>query len=300
MCAALLNTPVDESDQMDVDFDFTSVVAQNLEEEINKLLANSYFGPITSEQLAKLNMKEKIECEWQEDYIKSPEEYFWLIVNNKIIGVADIENTYSTQSHTFFWIDTECTFERTDSPIATSGRLLWACILNHCSEISKINNKFVVYNRSTQDALGYHVKMGMLPYHRVGLPYEFVSKKLPHIADAEAKDEYLNVKLEEKEPTFLFYISNDSIDYSSIYNILLSLEYRFSFNMEKKYLINEKDSNRNYINNQSDYDKNRNYVNDSLNHQSDYDKNRNYKNKYIKYKMKYISLKKKLKNSKFN
>ena len=122
----------------------------------------------------------------------------------------------------------------------------------------------------------------MLPYHRLDLPYELVST-LPRINDEIAKDEYLKNKLEAGETTFLFYISKGYINYSSIYDILLSLEYSFSYNMEKKYLINEKDSNRNYINNQSDYDK-----------------NRNYKNKYIKYKMKYISLKRKLKNSKFN
>ena len=190
------------------------------ENNIKINLENIFFGKINNEKLSSLTMNEHDQgCEWDDDYKAAPEQYYWLILGNNVLGVVDIRYTATIDEYNYFWIDTECTFGRSSLGFATSGRLLWCYILNFCSTYGK---KFVVYNKATASAKGYHLKMGMLPYRENGLPYQIVSG-LENIAGDEAMGEYLSYSSSDLETTFLFYISKNNIDYTSIYDILISL-----------------------------------------------------------------------------
>lgn len=211
-------------------FDESSAqISKNLEEEISILLKNSYFGRITKEQLGNLNMNENINCEWQNDYKLNPEDYFWLIIKNEVIGVVDIHPQIKVGEYKYIWIDTMCTFSSTNSIIATSGRLLWAYILK---VINLKYKKFIIYNRAIEESKKYHIKMGMRPYKDIGLSYEIISN-LPEIREDEGKDDYLNNTANDHQTSFLFYKSNKYINYSSIFDILMTLN-NYNFDKYKK------------------------------------------------------------------
>ena len=45
------------------------------------------------------------------DYKDNIEDYFWLILNNQVLGFVDIEMNYVDENNQLtFFIDTECTF----------------------------------------------------------------------------------------------------------------------------------------------------------------------------------------------
>ena len=110
----------------------------------------------------------------------------------------------------------------------TPGRLLWAYILR---EIRLNNNaeRFAVYNHAISDSKVYHLKMGMkpagaIPIARAGRSLKDIVFPIfrgnPKLNSAEIP---VNELLNEFDDTYLFYLSNPRLDYSSIDSILNSL-----------------------------------------------------------------------------
>ena len=232
--------------QSDEDYEFNQTIgsiSEGMEEAIFNGLRQIEFKTITQEEFQNLNMNQNPRCEWEDEYRQYFDEYYWLILGNQVLGVADVEVKFvdTNNQFTFFYVDTECKFNPSGHQVATSGRLLWCYILNFCYNNSQTEN-FVVYNKAIDSAKGYHLKMGMLPYHELSDEYEgslkdynYVSQ-LPEIVDDEGNEEYLNYSSDDRNTTYLFYVSKQ-IDYSSIYDILMSLPIPSAY-LNKKYLFN--------------------------------------------------------------
>jgi hypothetical protein len=212
-------------------------------QEIQQFISLLYFGPITPAQLQSLrydpNSPEADRCEWlahgHEGYLDNPENYFWLVhsQNATLYGVCNIsENEDEISGYTFFYIITRCSIEKTGHAQVTSGRLLWAFILNYCYntcvEMGKPPN-FVVYNHTIVEAKGYHLKMGMKPFNEFA-PGTFITEQqaytLHHIEDdvPEPAGEYLkDITRTNGDGGYLFYVSRPGVNYGSIYDIIASL-----------------------------------------------------------------------------
>ena len=179
-------------------------------------------------------------CDWIGDYIPSIQEndvndLRILIINGEIIGIVNFFNTGSAigGSMPLYYVSTECTKDKdkitqTFDGLKTPGRLLWAYILR---EIRLNNNaeRFAVYNHAISDSKVYHLKMGMkpagaIPIARAGRSLKDIVFPIfrgnPKLNSAEIP---VNELLNEFDDTYLFYLSNPRIDYSSIDSILNSL-----------------------------------------------------------------------------
>lgn len=215
-------------------FDWAKPVSKNDEERVNDLLRQIYFGPVKKEHVGLLNYERNLHCPTPiEEFFAEPENYFWLINSstNQIYGVCEIlDDSITINGYRFFYVDVRCTFNKTGDDYITSGRLLWSYILNH---FGKLWPKFVVYNFSTPEAKGYHLKMGMKPYAEsevkdiineenvIKLPY--IKEDIPGNTELE-KVSVFGITSTNYAGGNMFYISNPSIKYNKIYDIIMSLQ----------------------------------------------------------------------------
>jgi hypothetical protein len=148
-------------------------------------------------------------------------EKFYLTHDSHILGAIKISyNGYIPEIDLHvFYIGARCTYEtpglEMPDKFATKGRLLWAYALNYVFTIAGPNS--IIYNSALDEAIGYHLKMGMIPYNKTLFPEEFI----PRVIIIDDKGIKENKKIMNKVHT-LFYKLKD-IDYSNIVTILLSL-----------------------------------------------------------------------------
>jgi hypothetical protein len=171
-----------------------------------------------------------------EEFFDEPEKHLWLInqTTNEIYGICKIlDDSFGIGEYRFFYVDVRCTFNTTSDDYITSGRLLWSYMLNHFFTVSR---KFVVYNFSTPQAKGYHLKMGMKPYYEsevqrilneedvVNLPQikEDIIPEHPDAAKELEERSVFDITSTNDAGGNMFYISN-STDYNNIYSIIISL-----------------------------------------------------------------------------
>lgn len=146
---------------------------------------------------------------------------FYLTHGSHILGAIKISyNGYIPEIDLHvFYIGSRCTYEtpglEMPDKFATKGRLLWAYALNYVFTMAGPNS--IISNTSIDEAIGYHLKMGMIPYNKSLFPEEFIPRVI--MIDDEGIKE--NKKIMNKVHT-LFYKLKD-IDYSNIVTILLSL-----------------------------------------------------------------------------
>lgn len=179
-------------------------------------------------------------CDWIGDYIDSIQEddvnnLRILIINGEIIGIVNFFNTGIAigGSMPLYYVSTECTKDKnkiaqTFDGLKTPGRLLWAYILREI-RLNTNTERFAVYNHAISDSKVYHLKMGMkpagaIPIARVGRSLKDIVFPLfhrnPKLNSAEIP---VNELLNEFDDTYLFYLSNPGLNYSSIDSILNSL-----------------------------------------------------------------------------
>ena len=177
-------------------------------------------------------------CEWlTEDYIPSIREddvdnLRILIINGEIIGIVNFYNTRNRIGRfPLYYVSTECTKDKdkiaqTFDGLKTPGRLLWAYILREIR--LNTTERFAVYNHAISDSKGYHLKMGMKPAGDIIL---IGSRKLKEVVlPLFQSNSNLNTAeippldlVNEFDDTYLFYLSDPRVDYSSIDSILNSL-----------------------------------------------------------------------------
>ena len=221
-------------------FDWAKPISKNDEERVNDLMSHFFFGPITKDVLrtVPLTYRKNRNCPTpMEEFFDEPEKHLWLInqTTNEIYGICKIiDDSFGIGEYRFIYVDVRCTFNTTSDDYITSGRLLWSYILNHCFKVSP---KFVVYNFSTPQAKGYHLKMGMKPYAESEDIQKILNEedvvKLPQIK--EDIQEYPDAAKELSLRTVseitstndaggsMFYVSNPRINYNNIYDIIMSL-----------------------------------------------------------------------------
>lgn len=192
------------------------------------------------EMLNNIDDKSKDNCEWFDNYKESPENYYWLIRENEILGVFNLDLVFvdKDKNVTYFWIYTRCRFNKIkeNNPLATSGRLLWCFILKYCNFIKKTHN-FVICNKAIKDSIGYHIKMGMKTFNELDLDSKNIDTVLNLV---EVHKSYLISKDNPPtDTTILFYKSNPNLNYNNIIDILFSLpppSIYFSKKYYKKYI----------------------------------------------------------------
>ena len=176
-------------------------------------------------------------CEWIGDYIDSIQEndvndLRILIINGEIIGIVNFYNTRNRIGRfPLYYVSTECTKDKdkiaqTFDGLKTPGRLLWAYILREI-RLNTIE-RFVVYNHAISDSKGYHLKMGMKSAGDIILIgnrklKEFVLPIFQSNSNLNTAEIPVNELLNEFDDTYLFYLSDSRVDYSSIDSILNSL-----------------------------------------------------------------------------
>lgn len=163
-----------------------------------------------------------------------------LLYQGNIIGIVFIENSLPQQD--VYYISYRCTSDIPHDPIFNSnfvspGRLLWCYILGHINQHNITHNNrhgFMIYNHTTPEAYGYHIKMGMYPStfikQNTGLDMKALFKMYPNLNEAdlpEASWGKLGASprplLDEFDNTYLFYVYDKSIDYSNVKAIMKSL-----------------------------------------------------------------------------
>jgi hypothetical protein len=189
-------------------------------------------------------------CEWIDDWIDDIENNIVntlrvLVSNEIIIGIAHFYHSgFIANNIPLYYVSTRCTIDKQAEgiriqTISTPGRLLWAYILH---EIYILNGqdssrRFIVYNHAIPSAIGYHKKMGMFPANELSLiqpsrnpnkKYEIIKLEKyiiksfmdnPELNTAELS----NIRSDEFNETYLFYVSSSRINYNSINSILESL-----------------------------------------------------------------------------
>ena len=146
---------------------------------------------------------------------------FYLTHGSHILGAIKIAyNGYIPEIglHVFY-IGSRCTYEtpglEMPDKFATKGRLLWAYALNYVFTMAGPNS--IIYNSALDEAIGYHLKMGMIPYNESLFPEKYIPQVI--MIDDEGIEGNKKVM---SESNILFYKLKD-IDYSNIVTILLSL-----------------------------------------------------------------------------
>lgn len=224
-------------------FDLTSRnAAESSEMLINIAIRDIRFGPLTREQRAAtiFDHGPRGECEFHAAIMGDDDSQFLYIIQGdgryRLFGACT--SSYYTMSGGIFacWVHQECTYSRVrveGFPHVTSGRLLWCHILKSCHVFSG-GRPFFVANQSTQDAIPYHISMGMNTYEESGaestLKQELMMGILMHVlGEQNFLAEYLNLGITSTQlydnpvTSYLFYFSFQGADYSNIGSIINSL-----------------------------------------------------------------------------
>ncbi len=163
-----------------------------------------------------------------------------LLYHGNIIGIVFIENSLPQQD--VYYITYRCTSDIPhdsifDSNFVSPGRLLWCYILGHINQHNIIHNNrhgFMIYNHTTPEAYGYHIKMGMHPSgfikQNTGLDMKDLFRMYPNLNEADLPEASWGKlgasprpSFDEFDNTYLFYVSDPSIDYSNVKTIMNSL-----------------------------------------------------------------------------
>ena len=198
----------------------------------------------TEDDIDELETNFDKNCEWVEDYIGSIRDDYVenlkiITFNGKILGVYEIYNPMETfDGLDIYYVSTECTRDKErqlDDPYFTThegsfvkpGRILWAYILN---EIYNLNERrpFIVYNHAIPISYGYHIAMGMKPISQLQLNGRDVTSEMKELfvnnSDLNASElSERAIYSDEFDETYLFYISDENINYDCIEDILKSL-----------------------------------------------------------------------------
>jgi hypothetical protein len=215
--------------------------------DVNHLLSTMYFTKISDLNTRKTmssTIPNNHPCEWGKDFEEDEDTYF-LYSNNTVYGAVQMnikpEFIYNN-TIPFFYIAIRCSWGKINNIVipqgnVTSGRLLWAFILRELNHIVG-NNTFVVFNDSTEDAAGYHYKMGMRNIKQTGLDQinianivgEFVKKATKLQEDTTVVIEKLKyggienpIGSKKYMGGKMFYIKRNNINYQDILSILQSL-----------------------------------------------------------------------------
>lgn len=211
-----------------------------------QLLSTMYFTKINDLNIRKAmssTIPNDHPCEWGEDFEEDADTYF-LYSNDKVYGAVqmDIEPEFVFKGIPFFYIAIRCSWGKIDNikipqGNITSGRLLWAFILREINHIVG-DNTFVVFNDSTEDAAGYHYKMGMRNIKESGfvkidvanIVNDFIKKATKLQEDTNVvmeKLKYGGIENPKGSKKYMggkmFYVKQNNINYQDIMSILQSL-----------------------------------------------------------------------------
>ena len=171
-------------------------------------------------------------CEFIENWVENDndEDVYFLHDNRNVYGAIQFERLDNIGEYPVFWVYSRCAFDRFESDEdfdvqvnnkLTSGRLLWIYALQKMAEKTN-GNPFLVINKSTPDAKGYHRKMGMGDYNDVGLDQEEIIDYIYNTGDEEYNEEVIQDGLNsidsENEWTYLFYEGNGELRLDQIFN----------------------------------------------------------------------------------
>ena len=212
------------------------------------------------------------ECHWLDSYIESIEhndvDYLRILTfDNVIIGLSEFYNTgYNFNGINIFYISIRCTrykkapisneyFKTEEGKFVTTGRLLWAYILNDIYNMNS-QEKFIIYNHAIPNAYWYHIKMGMKPIRTIiidGVNIKYYMKQLfleqSGLNTADLSDASINS--DEFDDTYLFYVYDENINYNCIEDIIKSLpdydRLNYKFSQGTSYISRKKFRDRNNL-----------------------------------------------------
>ena len=212
------------------------------------LLANLNRERIFFTQLAQADRHKLVfdrvdHCEFHDDLMTDDETYFLYQINNvnsyTLLGAAIC--TFYNEDRivtpiTFCWVHVECTYANVTG-LPTSGRLLWCYILKLCYMSRPYNHyRGLVFNHAIAEAVGYHLSMGMKPYNYSEVSsifsVDYIAGLINHFTDGEGySSDYLILSPQKTldqlfaspETVYLFYVLDQTTDYSNIGIILNSI-----------------------------------------------------------------------------
>lgn len=216
-------------------------------------LFNNYSGLINigagqSEIQRILNNSPDLRCEWgAEDW---GDDTYALYYAHKPTGIVTLSNhneinntmfTFNGVNYYLCYVDARCSWgagpngENIDF-FLTNGRVLWCYILNAFYNIISRNTggqgRFIVCNKSTTEAKGYHIKMGMQSFINAFGNHSndpalrhHIRSHLGNLSGEEnaAAEEYLNNGNVEGQSGYLFYVQQPVVNYTNLIDIFNSL-----------------------------------------------------------------------------
>jgi hypothetical protein len=214
--------------------DFSSIVEGN-EHVIRELLRPIQFSQLSMEDREQLVYDKSNLCEFHDNLLKDTDtQFLYNTGNGQLYGACSCMYTMLSEGIFACWVYSECTFDKLTVPglpaNVTGGRLLWAHILNSCYVMGQ-GRPFIVFNHSIEDAVAYHLQMGMHPYSSSPIQHYFNPQRVKAIIDEIEgfEESYLSIGtttpqlIADPKTTYLFYCSHPEINYGDIPSIINSL-----------------------------------------------------------------------------
>jgi hypothetical protein len=236
--------------------DFSSIVEGN-EDIVREMLSNIVFTPLTIGIRKQLVYDKSNLCEFHDDFLENSDTQF--LYNNQtgqLYGACVCMYDMLPEGIYACWVYTECTFDKLTIPglprNITSGRLLWAHILKSCYKKFG-NHTFMVFNHSIEEAIGYHIQMGMHPYSSSPIQHYFNPARIEEIINSIEgfSADYLSIGtttsdlIRDPKTNYLFYLSHPEINYSDVPSIINSIPLSTRMGGKKSKKRNKKSKNRN-------------------------------------------------------
>jgi hypothetical protein len=194
-------------------------------------------------------------CEWTLHFLNSDRTFFLYDPDTfDLYGACFIHfKVLSRENKRFIicYVTNRCTYNSTENKNFSSGKLLWAYILNRCylikREFMRIRLEsgqahdsvpFIVFNISVNYVVGYHLKMGMKPFTNSEVSRYLTKSDISEVLNLfgeEVEKDYLNSReltvkglLKNEKDSYLFYVEDYTVNYRDINSIVDSVNKNIS------------------------------------------------------------------------
>ena len=211
-----------------------SSIVTGTEQAINLQIEHIKFDFLDRDAKSRLVYDKSNLCEFHDDLMEDENtQFLYNSKNNQLYGACICNYQTYNKLLNVCWVNIECTYDDIPGlpPFLSKGRLLYAHILNTCFK-RFFGNSFVLCNHAIDEAVRYHLTMGMHPYNdspiQKIIPRYFLTDFIAYF-DGGFYSEYLvdkkntNQLRENPETCYLFYVSDPETRYDNIASIIHSL-----------------------------------------------------------------------------